>query len=239
MHGSVPVATVFAHVLTKSVREISPFKLAFCVVAVIAGIVALVLWSPVAARDEKQARSAYAKRVAHRRWLIRSVAGAVLLLAGLGAVPLFAFETTTRSVAHVEKEIEATTEGSELPVDVIGSTASGSVEISVSNPDAFAVHSQCVIKALDQAGASVVKGSYVQFGRDGRASDSEDYTSRVVVPPKDVHNFEVDLNITADVARYEIACESIPFTQELIDKLEEEGIPFERFPSGGGAGTGP
>jgi hypothetical protein len=220
---------VFAHVLTKEFREISPLKLGLCIAAAIAGVIVLAVWTASAGRDERNAKSAYAKRIAHQRWVFRAATGVVLLLGGLAAIPAFAFENHTRRVAHAETNVPLSTEGSELPVKFLAGNSNGTVELELRNPNEYAVHSQCVIRALDSGGDSALEGDYKQFTPDGKVHRSEDYATWVVVLPKEETSFEVDLRLEGEVARYNAACSPIPFSRAQLKELRSKGIPFQRF----------
>ncbi len=239
MAATAPSPVVFAHVLTETFREVSPAKLVVCVAAAVAGIGILIFWAASAGREEKNAKSTYAKNAAHRRWLLRSIAGALLFLGGLAAIPAFAFDRDTRTVPHAETDVPLSTEGTDLPVDFVAGNSDGSVEIKVSNPNEFAVHSQCIIEALDSAGESAAAGTYKHFRTDGTSEESDDYAGWAIVRPKNDVTIEVNLRLDGEVAEYNAACSPIPFTQEQIDQLEAAGIPFQRFTPGEDSGESP
>jgi hypothetical protein len=230
-------AFYLAHNLTETVREVSVIKLAACIAVFVAGVVLLSLARRYG-RAESSAQSQYQKEMAHRGWMVRSMAGAALLLVGLMIIPVFAFESVTRAVPHAEKELPTTTKG-DFPVTVVASTAAGIVAFDIKNPNDYAVQVQCVIRALNGAGESVVTGTYTQFDVNGTKFQSEDYSVALSMLPQDSESFEVELNISEPVVRVDITCEAIPFTPEQINDLKSKGIPFKRSPHGGGASSGP
>ena len=149
-----------------------------------------------------------------------------MVVGGLAAIPFVGFETSTRNVDHIEKEVTSSAEGSEIPIEFAGSEA-GTFEIELENPEKVAVHVQCIVEALDAAGSSVVEGEFEAVQPDGTSVDSTDYVTRQLMFPEDSVTLGADLNISDQVATYDANCSPIPLTPKQMSDLEKDGIPFE------------